>query len=131
MTRGLLDTSVVIAWAEKSNTEQSNITLPDEVAISVLTLCGLHHGVLIADDQRRAGRVATLAAVERSFEALPVDSRVAPHYGRLVAALRRSHGGRPPIADTLIAATAISHGLPLFTRDRDFERFNLPELVLV
>ena len=126
VTRGLLDTSVVIAWAQNAD-----LALPEEAAISALTLCGLHHGVLIADDQRRAGRLATLAAVERTFEALPVDSRVAPHYGRLVAAARRSHGGRPRPADALIAATAISHGLALYTRDRDFERLDVPELVLV
>lgn len=126
MSRGLLDTSVVIAWARGED-----LQLPDEASISVLTLCGLHHGVLVADDDRRPGRLSTLTAVERKFEALPVDARVAPHYGRLVAIARRSHGARPRPVDTLIAATAISHGLALYTRDRDFERLDVPELILV
>lgn len=126
MTRGLLDTSVVIAIARGEAVE-----LPEQATISALTLCGLHHGVLIADDVQRAGRLATLAMAERSFDPLPVDARVAPHYGRLVSQARRVRGARPRVADTLIAATAISHGLPLYARDRDFERLGVPELVLV
>lgn len=126
MSHGLLDTSVVIAVARGEEVE-----LPDEATISVLTLCGLHHGVLVADEGHRPGRLAALAMVERSFEALPVDARVAPHYGRLVAEARRKGTGRPRVADALIAATAISHGLPLYARDRDFARLDVPELLLV
>lgn len=115
MSRGLLDTSVVIALARGESVE-----LPDEAAISAITLCGLHHGVLVADDAQRPGRLATLAIAERRFQPLPVDERVAPHYGRIVAAARRGGGGRPRIADALIAATAAAHQLTLYTRDRDF-----------
>ncbi len=107
------------------------LDLPDQVAISTVTLCELHHGVLIADDAKRAGRLNVLVNAERSFEALPIDARVAPHYGRLVAEARRRTGGRPKVADTLVAATALSHGLHLFARDRDFERLEIPGLIRV
>ncbi len=126
MTAGLLDTSVVIAVAHGEELE-----LPEQVAISVVTLCELHHGVLIAGDKARADRLDTLVQVERAFEALPVDARVAPHFGRLVAAARRRHNVRPKLADALVAATAQSHGLPLFTRDRGYERLDLENLVLI
>lgn len=126
MTAGLLDTSVVIAVAHGEE-----LQLPEQVAISVVTLCELHHGVLIADDEARADRLDTLVQVERAFEALPVDARVAPHFGRLVAGARRRHNARPKLADALVAATAQSHGLPLFTRDRDYKRLDLENLVLV
>jgi predicted nucleic acid-binding protein len=126
VSRGLLDTSVVIAVARGEQVE-----LPEESAISIITLCGLHYGVLVADDRTRPGRLATLAMVERSFEPLTVDSRVAPRYGALIARARERQGGRPRTADALIAATALSHGLPLYSRDRDFERLALPDLVLV
>lgn len=126
MSSGLLDTSVVIAVARGEDLE-----LPDRAAISVITLCGLHHGVLIADDRQRPGRLATLAMVERSFDALPVDARVSPHYGRIVAEARKASGSRPRTADALIAATALSHGLALYTRDSDFQRLDVPGLVIV
>jgi len=126
LSRGLIDTSVVIAWARGEDLE-----LPDEAAISVLTLCGLHHGVLVASEEQRPGRLATLAAAERNFDALAIDARVAPHYGRLVSVARRTHGSRPRTADALIAATAISHGLVLYARDRNFERLDIPELVML
>lgn len=121
MSRALLDTSVVIALAQGEE-----IPLPDQIAISTVTLCGLHHGVLVADERTRARRLATLVEVERAITALPVDERVAPHYGRLVADFRRLTGRRPRTADALIAATALSHGLPLITRDSDFESGDLP-----
>jgi len=116
MSHGLLDTSVVIALARGESME----VLPDRATISTVTLGGLHHGVLMADDRQRPGRLATLTMAERRFRALAVDERVAPHYGRIVAAARGRGGGRPRTADALIAATAAAHRLPLYTRDRDF-----------
>lgn len=126
MTRGLLDTSVVIAIAAGEELE-----LPEQAAISTITLCELHHGVLIAGDAVRAQRLNTLVTVERCFEALPVDARVAPHYGRIVADARRKRDARPRVADALVAATALSHGLPLYTRDGDFARLDVPGLTVV
>jgi len=115
--RALLDTSVVISLARGEELAVANP--PDEAAIAAITLCGLHHGVLVADDRQRPGRLATLASVERRFAVLDLDARVAPHYGRIVAAARAG-GRRPGTADALIAATAAAHRLPVFTRDRDF-----------
>lgn len=128
MRRALLDTSFVISLARGDEMELEQP--PDEAAISAVTLCGLHHGVLVADDRLRPGRLATLAYVERRFSVLAFDARVAPHYGRLVAA-GRATGGRPRMADALIAATAAAHGLPVYTRDRDFAGLDGLEVVLV
>lgn len=126
MITGLLDTSVVIAIATGEELE-----LPDQAAISTVTLCELHHGVLIAGDDTRAQRLNTLVTVERCFEALPVDARVAPHFGRIVADARRKRDARPRVADALVAATALSHGLPLYTRDRDFAGLDVPGLTVL
>ena len=128
MNRVLLDSSFVIALARGENIALDDP--PAEAAISAVTLCGLHHGVLIADDARRAARLAALVWVEREFEVLPVDGRVAAHYGRLVAAARHRHGSRLRMGDALIAATAAAHGLPLVTCDRDFEGIDGVEVVL-
>lgn len=129
MNRALLDTSFVIALAR--NEEMTIDGPPAEAAISAVTVCGLHHGVLVADDDQRPGRLATLAYAERRFAVLPIDSRVAPHYGRLLAAFRRDGRGRLATADALIAATAAAHDLPLITRDRDFELLDGLDVVVV
>jgi len=112
---GLLDTSAVIAIAEGHS-----LRLPDQAAVSAMTLAELHVGVLRArTSTQRAGRLRTVAVVEREFEVLPIEERVARRFGELVAAARDA-GRKPGVADALIAATAIAHGLPLYACDDDF-----------
>jgi tRNA(fMet)-specific endonuclease VapC len=97
------------------------LKIPDEVAVSAMTLAELHVGVLVADDPvERAARLKTLAAVEREVEVLPIDERVARSFGGIAAEARR-RGRKPAVADALIAATATAHDLPLYTCDSDFE----------
>lgn len=103
--------------------------MPEQASISVVTLCELHHGVLSAGDDHRARRLATLVLAERRFRALPLDARVGPHYGRMIVAARR-RGRRPRTNDLLIAATAATHRVPVYTRDRDFVGFDGVEVVL-
>ena len=128
MNRALLDTSFILALATGQPVALDEP--PPEAAISAMTLCELHHGILVADDDDRPGRLATLAWAEREFNVLPLDTQVAPHYGRLVAAARRSGRGRLSVADALIAATAAAHDLPLITCDRDFEGLDGVDVVL-
>jgi predicted nucleic acid-binding protein len=127
--RALLDTSFMIALARGEDLPIEDP--PDEAAISAVTLCGLHHGVLVATDEQRPGRLATLVFAERRFAALPVDVAIAPHYGRLVAGIGRRTGRRLATADALIAATAAAHRLPLITRDHDFAGLDGIEAVIV
>ncbi len=129
MKRALLDTSFVIALARGEDIVIEDP--PAEAAISAVTLCGLHHGVLVADDDQRPGRLATLAYSERRFAVLPIDSRVAPHYGRLIADVRRRGRGKLATADALIAATAAAYDLPLITRDHDFEVLDDISIIIV
>lgn len=129
MRRALLDTSFVIALARGERPPLEDP--PDEAAISAVTLGGLHHGVLIATDAQRPGRLATLVFAERRFAAIPVDASVAPHYGRLLASVRRDQGRRLATADALIAATAAAHELPLITRDRDFAELQGIDAIIV
>lgn len=128
MKRALLDTSFVIALARGEEVRLER--RPQEAAISAVTLCGLHHGVLMAGEHDRARRLAALAYAERRFAVLPVDERVAPHYGRLLASTRRRRGRRLRTADALIAATAAAHRLPLITKDRDFVGLDGVDVVL-
>jgi predicted nucleic acid-binding protein len=127
--RALLDTSFVISLARGEDVALEDP--PEEAAISAVTLCGLHHGVLVATDEQRPGRLATLVFAERRFAALPIDTRIAPYYGRLLADARRRRGKKLQTADALIAATAAAHELPLITRDRDFSSLDSVNAIIV
>jgi predicted nucleic acid-binding protein len=126
MSVGLLDTSVVIDWDDPSVAA----ALPDEVAISAVTLAELTAGPHLASrSDERARRQARLQQVEATFDPIAFDAAAARSYGQVVAAVvetGRSHRRR--IADLLIAATAHANGLPLYTRNpEDFD--GLGELV--
>jgi len=114
--RGVLDTSVFIA----RETGRPLAELPDTAAVSVITLAELHLGVLMAQGPAvRARRLRTLTTVQNAFEPLPIDAEVAQTFAELVAEARR-HGKRPKIMDTWIAATAVTHDIPVYTQDEDF-----------
>ena len=113
--RGLIDTSVVIEL-EQFDASQ----LPAESTVSAVTLAELAAGPhATADAAERARRQERLQRTEATLEPLPVDGAVARAYGRIYAAVaasgRRARGRRA--FDLLIAATALAHGLPLYTRN--------------
>ena len=113
---GLLDTSVFVA----RESGRPLAALPDEGRVSVVTVAELRIGVLVAEDPAiRARRMRTLSAVE-ALDPLPVDDGAARAFAEIVADGRR-RGRRPRILDALIAATAVSHGMPVYTQDSDFE----------
>jgi predicted nucleic acid-binding protein len=118
--RGLLDTSVVIDLDRIAAT-----SLPEEVAVSALTLAELAAGPHATRDlEERARRQDRLQRAEATFAALPFDAKAARAYGRICAAImakgRKARGRRA--VDLLIAATAIAEGLPLYTRNaEDFQ----------
>lgn len=116
--RGLLDTSIFIAG--ESGRELDEASLPDEVAISQVTVAELHVGVLAAKDvDTRARRLATLEAIA-DVETLPIDNAVAAAWALLRVHLADA-GRRLNVNDLWIAATALAHDLPVITQDDDFE----------
>ena len=115
--RGLLDTSVFIA-AESGRVIEVE-RLPDEAAMSVVTMAELHAGVLAArDTATRVRRMATVDAL-RHVEVLPVDADAAQVWAQLRVQLAEQ-GRRINVNDLWIAATAVSRGLPVYTQDDDF-----------
>lgn len=117
--RGILDTSVFIAGERERALAVER--LPDESAVSVVTLAELQLGVHMAVDvDVRAKRLETLRAVQATYVALPIDEAVAAAFAELVAAARGA-GHRPKVQDTWIAATARAHGAAVYTQDRDFD----------
>jgi hypothetical protein len=115
MTTGLIDTSVVIDWDDPAVVAG----LPDEVAVSSITLAELATGPhLTADVEQRARRQSRVQQAEALFDPIDFDRAAARSYGEVAAAaaaVGRSH--RPRVADLLIAAVAHANGLALYTRN--------------
>jgi predicted nucleic acid-binding protein len=119
----VVDTSIIAALKLYDPAE-----LPDTMLITAVTLGELSFGPHATDDPvKRAGRVAVLQHVESTFDPLPYDQGAARLYGQICAAVRAA--GREPrkrASDLMIAATAASNQLPLYTANpndfKDLER---------
>jgi predicted nucleic acid-binding protein len=112
----LADTSVFIAAEQR----RALGAPPDgEARISVATLTELIFGVRRARERPlRALREATLTRA-RTFIAMPYDEAVAERLAGLLAAARDA-GRRAGAMDAIIAATALTHELAVWTQDDDF-----------
>jgi predicted nucleic acid-binding protein len=114
VTRGLLDTSVVV-----DHDLIDPRLLPDESAIAAITLAELAAGPHATDqDEERARRQDRLQWAAATWDPLPFDADAARAYGRVFAAARAAgRSSRSRVADLLIASTALAHGLDLYTRN--------------
>lgn len=100
----LLDTSLLIDGYDPGD---------QQVAISVVSIGELQHGVLSATDLSvQAARHERLMAILAGTEVLPITVDIAARYGAL-----RNATGRKPTNDLWIAATADAHRLELLTGD--------------
>ena len=82
MTRGVLDTSVVIDLVDLPSD-----ALPEESAISVATLAELHTGVLLAPTpDARLARARFVHQVEALYRALSVDGN--PEFATVLKVLK-------------------------------------------
>ena len=126
MTQGLADTSVFIA--RETGRPLRVDELPNQVAVSVVTIGELRAGVLAANDvDTRDRRLATLTAA-LTLDPVPVDEAVAQSWASLRIRLR-DLGLRMPVNDSWIAATALALGIPVVTQDDDY--VEVPGLAVV
>ena len=117
MNRGLADTSVFIA--RESGRPLNAEALPDELAVSIITIGELRAGVLAASTlDVRDRRLAPLTAA-LELDPVPVDEGVAAQWARLRVLLRDT-GQRMPVNDAWIVATALALAVPIVTQDDDF-----------
>lgn len=108
--KAVVDTSVLIGDDPPGDVE---------AAISVASITELHFGVILAEDaDERARRADRLAAVEATFDPLPVTVEIARAWGHLAAAVAQ-RGGKPRQRriDLAIAATATVEQVPLLTHN--------------
>lgn len=120
MSRAILDTSVLIAREQERPLGRP---LPQDVAVSVISIAELEIGVMVARDAKTRGqRLRTLTEVRALTGTLPIDERTASAYAQLAASVL-AEGRKPRIHDTWIAATALVYDAEVWTQDADFSEF--------
>lgn len=132
----LLDTNVL----SETTRPQPNTVVLDWIAtqageslfISAITIGELRRGALVLAEGKK--RNALLRWIETGIKAdfagriLPVDTTVMERWADLQIATQKT-GRRLPLMDSLLAATALTHGLTLATRNiADFQAADVPLL---
>jgi predicted nucleic acid-binding protein len=117
VTRGLADTSVFIA--RESGRPLDDSSMPDELAVSIVTIGELRAGVLAASDVRARERRLTTLTAALELDPVPVDDDVAAQWARLRVVLRDMER-RMPVNDSWIAATAMALQVPVLAQDDDY-----------
>jgi predicted nucleic acid-binding protein len=94
-----------------------------EIAVDPVILGELRFGILLLRrGKKRAGLERWFDAGARRLHCLPWEAATGLRWAQLLADLRAA-GRAMPIKDSLIAATALVHGLTVATRNRaDFEK---------
>lgn len=117
LQRVLADTSVFIG-IEAQRIDANKLTA-FEWGVSAITLGELRLGVLQAATPESAARRLSTYQIAQRFEPLSVDERVSEVWALLVSQLRAA-GRRVPINDSWIAATALTHCIPVVAQDTDY-----------
>ena len=92
------------------------------LAVDPIILGEVCIGILALPAGRKRARLEQwFAEVVQAIECLPWDAAVSRRWAKLVVQLKRK-GQTMPVLDSMIAATALEHGVTLVTRNvRDFQ----------
>ena len=126
----ILDTNIVSEFSKRRPNPAVvafvGSTPSDRVWLSVLSLGEIRRGIEMErrrDEDAAASIALWLARTEEQFadRVLPITAEVAHRWGEITSDRTR------PVVDTLIAATALVHGLTVVTRNvRDYQALGVP-----
>lgn len=116
----LLDTNAYAAFKRGEPGALDIVQTADTLGLSTVVLGELLGGFALGARAERNRRELTAFLESPRVKVLAVSETTAEFYASVFAALRRK--GQPiPTNDLWVAATALEHGLGLFTYDRHFQ----------
>jgi len=122
----ILDSSIIIQHARTHNKRNSLLAKSEQIFdhnLSVISIYEIELGAY------RAGRTSDIDILKKSFIVLPLTKEIARRAARLdVDLIRRNL--QIGIKDTFIAATCLTHNLPILTVNiRHFDRIDGLEII--
>jgi predicted nucleic acid-binding protein len=125
--RIILDTSAYSAFMRGHEGLTRALQEVDEIALNPIILGELRAGFLLGRHRRKNEDELERFSASPRVRVIPMDEDTSVRYAVIVTALRGA--GTPiPTNDVWIAATAMQHGLGVFTTDPHYEK--VPQIIV-
>ena len=123
MTRQLLDSSAYITFKKRHPEIVETLSRAEKIWVSPIVLGELRAGFLHGSKRERNERELRILLESPRVSVLAVNEETSERYATIRVALKKA--GTPVAAnDIWIAASAMQHGLPILTSDRDFQKIS-------